>query len=451
MERQRTLEPRPAESDRRRRVRRASTALVVAAVLAAAVHYGFKAAEHRSAIVRWRPQLEALVHGVDVYRKTAYPNPPLLGILLYPLTLLAPLPAALTWFSLKVAMAVAAVRWSLRLACAAHETVPAAVVWAVVILAARPLLGDLEHGNVNIVVFFVVTAGLWAFRHQHDRAAGLAIGLATAFKVTPALFIPYFAYKREWRVVLWSCLGLGLFLLAAPALVLGPSKNGELLVSWTKVMVKPYVVDGVVETVQTNQSLPALFLRLFTDSPGLQLEGLGKTMLNWASLEPAVARGILKTIMLGLVGWLCWICRRPCGDRRDFRWACEFSLVLIAMLFLSERSWKHHYVTMVLPYAALATQIAREPDARAMRRYLTGSLVLSFLLMASTSTQVGGVLADGVGPKYAQVYGMFLLSAFSAGAALSAVLIRSRAHAAASRTTGSWWSSARVSAGSACG
>src|SRR5207247_1514186 len=126
----------------------------------------------------------------------------------------------------------------------------------------RPLLGDLEHGNVNIVVFFVVTAGLWAFRHRHDRAAGLAIGLAAAFKVTPALFIPYFAYKREWRVVLWSCLGLGLFLLAAPALVLGPAKNGELVVSWTKVMVKPYVLDGVVETVQTNQSLPALFLRL---------------------------------------------------------------------------------------------------------------------------------------------------------------------------------------------
>ena len=83
--------------------------------------------------------------------------------------------------------------------------------------------------------------------------------------------------------------------------------------------------------------------------------------------------------------------------------------------------------------------------------YLTDLLEEAVYREFDSISERGGVLADGVGHKYAQAYGMFLLSAFSAGAAVSAILIRSRAHVAASRTTGSWCSSARLSAGSACG
>ena len=31
--------------------------------------------------------------------------------------------------------------------------------------------------------------------------AGLILALSISYKVTPALFIPYFVYKRSWRTV----------------------------------------------------------------------------------------------------------------------------------------------------------------------------------------------------------------------------------------------------------
>ncbi|HEV8341198.1 MAG TPA: hypothetical protein VGR30_02385 [Candidatus Binatia bacterium] len=69
-----------------------------------------------SAFVRWRPLIQGLVQGEDVYHNGGYPNPPLLGIVLYPLSLMPVLGGALLWFSLQVAMGIAATLWSIKLA-----------------------------------------------------------------------------------------------------------------------------------------------------------------------------------------------------------------------------------------------------------------------------------------------------------------------------------------------
>ncbi len=286
---------------------------------------------------------------------------------------------------------------------------------------------DLTHGNVNILIFFLVVAGLWAFTQAHDARAGLAVALATAFKVTPALLIPYFAYKRQWRVLAGSLIGLVLFLLVLPAFVLGPVRNVELLTAWAELMIAPYAIFGAVKhTIQINQSLPGVFLRLFTESPGIEIGGNTTIAVNWMALDPAVARWVLKGLLLAIVGWLAWICRTPAADRGDWRLTCEYGLVLIAMLFVSERTWKGHYVTMALPFSCVVAHLALRVRAPAMRRYLTATLVAAFLLMASTSPDLTDWIANGMGHKYAEAYGMFFLSALVIFAALSAILRRSQ-------------------------
>ena len=50
------------------------------------VHYALtKAIDGRSAILRWDDQLRDLGDGVNIAEKYAYPNPPIMAILLYPL------------------------------------------------------------------------------------------------------------------------------------------------------------------------------------------------------------------------------------------------------------------------------------------------------------------------------------------------------------------------------
>src|SRR5262249_27468918 len=146
---------------------------------------------------------------------------------------------------------------------------------ATVLLSLRPIMSDLLHGNVNLFILFLVLAFLYAFHRGRDFLSGNILGLAIACKVTPALFLPYFLWKRAWTDTLGCAVGLVLFLLVVPGLRLGVKSdlglgmktNLERLQSWAKVMVVPYVVTDQVTTDHPNQSLPGLANRLLTHSP----------------------------------------------------------------------------------------------------------------------------------------------------------------------------------------
>ncbi len=86
----------------------------------------------------------------------------------------------------------------------------------------------------------------------------------------------------------------------------------------------------------------------------------------------------------------------------------EVALVVLTMLFVSERSWKHHYVTVLLPYSYLVCEFFSSRVGPRSRMLLVGSWALSFVLMAATSTEVGGLFAEGQGHEIAQGYGSFL-------------------------------------------
>ena len=74
-------------------------ALIV--VISAAFYYE-KAADHRSAFVRWRPQVLQFWAGVNIYDKMIFPNPPIMPITLHPLMVLPTVTGAMCWFAIKV-------------------------------------------------------------------------------------------------------------------------------------------------------------------------------------------------------------------------------------------------------------------------------------------------------------------------------------------------------------
>src|SRR5262245_8213953 len=73
-------------------------------ILIAAAFYYPKAADHRSAFVRWRPQVLKFWAGVNIYDKYYFPNPPIMPITLGPLMMLSPVAGAMTWFTIKVGL-----------------------------------------------------------------------------------------------------------------------------------------------------------------------------------------------------------------------------------------------------------------------------------------------------------------------------------------------------------
>jgi hypothetical protein len=291
--------------------------------------------------------------------------------------------------------------------------IPAWACALATLLSIRPILGDLSHGNINIFILFLVVAGLVAFSRGRDFLAGLFIALAVTCKVTPALFLVYFAWKGAWRTLLGATVGLILFFLIIPGAILGWSENIRNLGSWFDGMIKPYLTGAFVTSELSNQSLPGVIYRLLTHSPSTVIFPdnvyTPDKFYNFTDIGAQNAQYLIKGIM-GLFALLVvWFCRSPIKTNRQSHllWP-EFALIAIGMLVFSERTWKHHCVTLLLPNAVLCYALAKPELTRRRKKNIVYCLVASQLFMFGTST---GVFPDSYG-KMAQVYGAYVGSFF---------------------------------------
>jgi hypothetical protein len=96
------------------------------------------------------------------------------------------------------------------------------------------------------------------------------------------------------------------------------------------------------------------------------------------------------------------------------------------MLLLSERTWKHHCVTMLLPSALLCYYLAAFKPSAGWRGFLIGSMAAATILMASTSTSLWDLFGNRLGAKMAQVYGGYVWAELVLLAAVLALLVKHR-------------------------
>ena len=412
----------------------------------------------RSAFLRWRAMIHDVFAGENVYvGANEYPNPPVMAIILKPFADLPPVTGALAWFYAKVLMAVAAAVWVFRLLdegvggrtgegvsrgsgdSESSEAVPFTpsplhpfspshfpdAAKAVAILLALPaLLGDLSHNNVNIFILFLVAGCLEAYRRGWDVAAGVVLALAIACKVTPLLFVAYFAWKRAGAVVASCAAGLVLWLAVVPGAVYGWDRNAELLESWFDLMVRPALVENRVTSEHPNQSIPGVVFRLLTHSPSFVVYPdnipTPAAFHNLADIGTSNARWVVKACIAAFGVLIVCLCRAPRGERRGWRFAAECSLIVLGMLLFSERTWKHHAVTLLLPFAVIARGVFGPGVGDRMKAWLAGLLVGVGLL-----TTVPGLLPTHTA-DLALVYGTHTAAFLLLTAGVATLLLTAR-------------------------
>jgi len=368
----------------------------------------------RSAFLRWKPQLEELDRGVNIWDKHAYPNPPIMAILLKPFYMLPPMLGASLWFACKAVMALASIVIILSLFNSTGEyRFPFWGQAIAVLLTLRPIEGDLVHGNVNLLILFLITAMTWAICRQQDGLGGALLGLGIACKLTPALFLAYFLWKRAW-IVLASCVvSIAVFSLVVPGIVFGWQENLQFLQGWHRQMVEPYAA-GVVTSEHKNQSLPGLLHRTLSEAPSFSdFEGDEKIVLeqhNLVSWDRQVVHAIIIGCMATFALLVMLFCQSPMETRPRLALLAEFSIVVLGMLLFCERTWKHHCVTLLLPFSVLAYHASTPVLSAGLRWYLGTTLLTSALLMLATSTGVidQHVEASERFGKLAQVYGAYV-------------------------------------------
>ncbi len=367
----------------------------------------------RSAFLRWKPQLAELDDGVNVWDKYAYPNPPIMAILLKPFMQMPPAVGASLWFAFKALLAMAAIFGVLALLDDARRPFPLWGKLLTIAMMLRPIEGDLMHGNVNLLILFLIVAALIALCRRRDGLAGLLLGLSIACKLTPALFLVYFLYKRAWKTLLGAIAGLIVFVLVIPAAVYGWSNNLDYLRSWHQQMVAPFAA-GVVTSEHKNQSLPGLLHRMLSEEASFsEYDGERKVVLETHNLV-AWDHRIVQGILLACIGIYAILglafCRTPIAERPHVPMLAEWSVVILGMLLFCERTWKHHCVTLLLPFGVIAYGISARMLPKLLRWQLGVMLGLAALLMLSTIT---GILDQNIDVqdrlgKIAQVYGAYV-------------------------------------------
>ncbi len=360
---------------------------------------------------------------LNVYREypadyTITKYPPFFGLLFAPLVPLPTIIGASLWFWLSLGLAVgAAYLCAVTVGGPENARRDKVLIVLPLVLTAGIIGSNLETAQVNTVTLVVVCLALYAVRKRADLAAGGLLGLATALKLTPGLFVLYFLYKRAYRVVLGAGLAVIVCWFLIPPLVFGPANFVEIMVGWYDI-VSGFIAEGTLaEGLQgfrdTNQSLAAAFHRYFTEVPARwDRGGVGSFYVNLFSMSLGTADRLIKAMVLAILIFLAAVCRTPLGHRDRPVLALEYSLIWIATLFVSPISWINHYVFLLFPYAAAVYYVRTNQGDAGTRRLLLYTGLVSFVLVSSSAWRL------------MQAFSLPVLGAIVLAAGLSVALVR---------------------------
>ncbi len=376
--------------------------------------------KRKPTLKRWLPFAAELGRDDRLYeRHPDYLYPPFFLVLLRPLTRVSPATAAMMWQLAKYVAIVEtfSAAWGvLRRA----GPLPMWVELATVVVALRFVHSDLRHGNINLFIAALVTGAAWLFVSNRRFAAGAAVAVAACIKVTPALWIVYFAWKRQWRALLGAALGAAIALEFVPWLVIGPRLNHELLLRWNAHVIESFVAEGKIESIGMNQSLTAVTNRLLGGSD----LGAEERRAVIVDLNDRTIHWIQRGLALGLIVLTGWACRGavltnpfPLAGNAALIAAIEWSILAPVTLALSGYTWTGHFCMLVLPIATMFAFLSRPRDITRRFGHLVacvGTLVASLIFVVATD-----ILTPAV-REWTVNHGLPLLGALSMLAALIA-------------------------------
>jgi hypothetical protein len=299
-----------------------------------------------------------------------YTYPPFFAILFAPFTLLKPHTAVFLWRGSSLVLVLLSVLLALRIA----DVRPFVTVFcfcAVGSLSFFPVLDMLYLAQVGSLILFLWTLGAYCLARDRPISSGLVFAIGTLVKLTPAVVVPIFLFRKRWRWLAGYAAGL-VILTALSAWLVG----WENYVTYFR-KVLPLMSCGVIKL--QNKSVSAFVLQLV----------LGNSYFEGNSVSESLWRlgcGLAKAVDFGIYsGGLFWI------------WWRRFNLVdgviifALISLLVSPVSWRHHYVLAILPLVVLWSKYLMAGGAKEWESFL---LLLATLALGAVP--LGDILVPSV-------------------------------------------------------
>lgn len=289
------------------------------------------------------------VAGETIYRLAdphRYLYAPVVTFLFFPLAVLPALAGKMLWFTVNVALLVSIFRTTQELLFPDGRAPPGFHA-LLLVLSFRFIDNNLGHGQMNIILLWLILRAYALAARERYPLAGLALSAAIATKIAPALFVLQIVLRRQWRFAVWT--GIGFCALMAVPLVWWGGAYPQLLRDWGAVVADQaghYEMGNKI-----NQSISAFAYRLFRPYPG----GSPVFELPTATVEVITlvlhALFVIPLILLSLR--LARAARRePQGPNGD-----ELSLYLLYSTVLSPYSWKYYFANLIFPLGGAASRL----------------------------------------------------------------------------------------------
>ncbi len=318
---------------------------------------------------------QVLRRGSDIYTagiSPPYVYPPLLGILVIPLSLLSASAATIAWKLLQhICLLIVGV---LLVNLLPQRIRPLATGVLFLGLLTVPLQDEIQVGESNSLVLALIVGALWLVAHMdrtsdvepaaQDRSipsrfmssyiapitaftlgAGALLALAASIKVLPVLLIAYFWWRGPRNVA--TIATVGFLALQGLLFVLTPSTADYWFTQFPALFGQafPYLDNQSLNALISRATLPA------TDPtvPNMQI-------IANESLRP-VLTWLANLLTLTATITVLWTAQRyptvPTKQARTIRLLLEVGLVLLTIHLVSGSTWLHHLIDLSVPILAL--------------------------------------------------------------------------------------------------
>ncbi|MBI5118856.1 DUF2029 domain-containing protein [Candidatus Poribacteria bacterium] len=335
---------------------------------------------------------KAIVEGGNLYGPQewrAFFNPPFFAVFMAPFSFLSLAGFCVVWYFFNLGLLVGSFLLSIYLVRERLRGIHVLMWLLPLVIALRPIASNMTLGQSNLVVLFFTLAGLALYKKGLPLVGGIVLAVAVSAKVTPALFIPFFLYKKQWRMATGIVLGCFLFSVALPVLLMGYSKALHDLAHWWNVTRPMAVAMGPKATgaYVPGQTLRTFLMRLLT--PSSIEAGANPTYINVLNLAPEtvelLSRGI-SGLMLALMAWNF----RSSPVSAQTTAPIEFALVLLTMTMISPYSRKAHYVSMIFPSIVMVHHLLEGRLDNGSKKLLKAAIIAALILGTGAAPEICG-------------------------------------------------------------
>lgn len=212
-----------------------------------------------------------------------------------------------------------------------------------------PAKFTLGMGQFNLIILLFIVSSLFFMVKQKEIPAGSFYALALSGKLFPLLLLPYFFFKKRWRLLIST--SVTLFILGGLSFIIfGKEIYGYFLSSLSHFATQK-------SGVYYNQSLSGFIARTLPDSD-----------LSYA-LQLILLLGILLILLVTL------FLRRKNKKQQQLL----FSFCVTANLLVNAVTWQHHLVWSIIPLILTFAYLRAVPFPR--RVYLYSILAVCYLLI----------------------------------------------------------------------